>query len=285
MNYRHSYHAGNFADVFKHALLALMLDYLKRKEGGFRYIDTHAGPGLIDLAGDEASRTGEWRDGIARLAQADLDARLQDLLAPYFAGLGGKPNSEKPFIYAGSPCLAQNLLRPQDRLTLCELHPEDARRLERNIGRDNRVRLLQENGYRALKGLLPPPERRGLVLIDPPFESRDEFEAMEQALVTAWKKWPTGIYALWYPVKEIRPVAQFIERLAARNIPRILRLEIAVDLMRTDGPLAATGLVIVNPPYLLAEAARTLLPFLARVLARGPGGSFLVSEVTGERPA
>ena len=282
MNYRHAFHAGNFADVFKHALLARMLDYLKRKEGGFRYIDTHAGPGLYDLAGSEALRTGEWRDGIGRLAQADSPPEIRETLAPYMDALGPIPRDGGPFRYVGSPCLAQKILRKQDRLTLCELHPEDHRALERNIGRDNRVRLLADDGYKALKGLTPPTERRGLVLIDPPFESRDEFEAMEQAFAAAWRKWPTGVFALWYPVKEIRPVGQFIARLKAREIPRMLRLELSVDLIRTDGPLASTGLILVNPPFVLEAEARALLPFLAKTLARGPGASFVVETITGE---
>jgi 23S rRNA (adenine2030-N6)-methyltransferase len=282
MNYRHAYHAGNFADVFKHALLARMLDYLKRKESGFRYIDTHAGPGLYDLSGNEAMRTGEWRDGIGRLAQADLSKDVKDLLQPYLQALGTPPREGGPYVYAGSPCIAQKLLRKQDRMTLCELHPDDSRALERNIGRDNRVRLLHEDGYRALKGLAPPTERRGLVLIDPPFESRDEFAAMEAALAMAWRKWPTGMFALWYPVKEIRPVAQFIARLKEREIPRMLRLELTVELIRTDGPLASTGLILVNPPYVLEAEARALLPVFAKLFARGPGAGFAIEAITGE---
>ncbi|MDB5644182.1 MAG: rRNA ((2030)-N(6))-methyltransferase RlmJ [Hyphomicrobiales bacterium] len=282
MNYRHAYHAGNFADVFKHALLARMLDYLKRKESGFRYIDTHAGPGRYDLSGGEASRTGEWRDGIGRFAGADLPADVKALLQPYFQALGTPPRDGGPYIYSGSPSLAQKLLRKQDRLTLCELHPDDSRALERSIGRDNRVRLLNEDGYRALKGLTPPTERRGLVLIDPPFESRDEFETMEAALYAAWRKWPTGMFALWYPVKEIRPVAHFITRLKEREIPRMLRLELTVELIRTDGPLAATGLILVNPPFVLEAEARTLLPVFAKLMARGPGAGFAIEQMTGE---
>jgi 23S rRNA (adenine2030-N6)-methyltransferase len=282
MNYRHAYHAGNFADVFKHALLARMLDYLKRKEAGFRYIDTHAGPGLYDLSGSEATRTGEWRDGIDRIARADLPGEVRTLLQPYLQALGTPPREGGPYIYAGSPCIAQKMLRKQDRLTLCELHPDDSRALERNIGRDNRARLLHEDGYRALKGLTPPTERRGLVLIDPPFESRDEFAALEDALATAWRKWPTGMYALWYPVKEIRPVAQFISRLREREIPRMLRLELTVELIRTDGPLASTGLIVVNPPFVLEAEARMILPLFAKLLARGPGAGFVVEAITGE---
>ena len=278
MNYRHAYHAGNFADVFKHALLALMLDYLKRKETGFRYIDTHAGPGSYDLSGSEAARTGEWIEGIGRIAKENFTPQIAEILAPYLGALG--PNATR--YYMGSPALAQSLLRKQDRLTCCELHPDDFRALERNMGRDNRMRLLNEDGYRALRGLVPPTERRGLVLIDPPFEERNEFEVMEEALAKAWRKWPTGIFALWYPVKDLRAVSQFVARLKAREIPRILRLELMVEPIRTEGPLSATGLIVVNPPFTLEQQARQLLPVLAKVLARGPGATSWVEQVTGE---
>jgi len=278
MNYRHAFHAGNFADVFKHALLALIIDYLKRKEAGFRTIDTHAGPGLYDLSGDEALRTGEWIDGIGRVAKQAFAPEIAALLAPYLQALGPQATE----FYAGSPVLAQRLLRKQDRLTCCELHEEDFRMLERRMGRDNRLILLHDNGYRALKGLVPPTERRGLVLIDPPFEERNEFQAMEESLAMAWRKWPTGIYALWYPVKDVRAVGQFVARLKERAIPRILRLELAVEAVRSEGPLSATGLIVVNPPYALEEQARRLLPVLAKVLARGPGASASVEIVQGE---
>lgn len=278
MNYRHVFHAGNFADIFKHVLLALILDYLKRKEAGFRYIDTHAGIGLYDLASDEAARTGEWVDGIGRLVKEQFSPEISALLAPFLHAQGEHATRQ----YAGSPLLAQRLLRKQDRLTCCELHPDDARALERNMGRDNRLVLRHEDGYRALKGLVPPPERRGLVLIDPPFEDRHEFQAMEEALALAHRKWPTGIYALWYPVKDLRAVAQFIARLKAREVPRILRLELSVASVRSEGPLSATGLVVVNPPFTLEEQARRLLPVLARVLARDAGAGALVELVQGE---
>lgn len=278
MNYRHAFHAGNFADVFKHALLALIIDYLKRKETGFRYIETHAGPALYDLSGPEAARTGEWRDGIGRVAQEMFPPEIAALLAPYLQAQG----AEATHIYAGSPVLMQRLLRKQDRLTCCELHPDDFRALERNMGRDNRLTLREDNGYRALKGLVPPPERRGLVLIDPPFEERHEFQVMEEALAMAWRKWPNGIYALWYPVKDTRAVAQFAARLQARQIPRILRLELAIEALRVDGPLSATGLMVVNPPFLLEDQARRLLPALAKVMARGAGAQALVELIAGE---
>lgn len=282
MNYRHAYHAGNFADVFKHALLARVLAYLARKEGGYRYIDTHAGTGETDLGSEAAQRTGEWRDGIGRFADAALEPALQGLLAPYLDAVGPIAATGRAPRYPGSPRIAQVLMRRQDRATLCELHPDDARYLDRNMGADKRIRILHEDGYKALKGLAPPPERRGVVLIDPPFESRDEFADMEASLALAHRKWETGIFLLWYPIKELRAVARFVEALRARNIPRILRLELSVDVIRTEGPLSSTGLIVVNPPFVLAEEARIILPGLKRLLSRGPGASFHIEQVSGE---
>ncbi|MDB5595830.1 MAG: rRNA ((2030)-N(6))-methyltransferase RlmJ [Hyphomicrobiales bacterium] len=283
MNYRHAFHAGNFADVFKHVLLTRILVYLCRKDAPFRYIETHAGPGVTDLGAEAARRTGEWQDGIARVIGAPLAPELQELLGPYLS-VAGPGAASKPMLYPGSPRIAQSLLRRQDRATLCELHPDDVRALERTIAGDPAIKILHEDGYRALRGLVPPLERRGLVLIDPPFESRDEFTAMEESLVLAHRKWETGIFALWYPVKEIRPVAQFVGRLKARGIPRILRLELTVEAVRTDAPLSSTGLIIVNPPYTLVQEARVLLPGLLALLRRGPGAEFFIEQVTGEAP-
>ena len=262
MNYRHAYHAGNFADVFKHALLARMLLYLMRKEAALRFIDTHAGIGLYDLAGAEAGRTGEWRDGIARMAAL----RGHPLLKPWLDAVGAADSEGCPVLYPGSPALAQSLLRPQDRMSLCEMHPDDAQMLALNMGRDKRVRIVAGDGYSGLNALLPPPERRGLVLIDPPFEATDEFARMEAALSKALGKWPTGVYALWYPVKGPQARA-FGEKLAAAGIKRLLRLELDVG---AGTGLSACGLVVVNPPYALEAEAREILPLLAATLGRGP---------------
>ena len=282
MNYRHAFHAGNFADVFKHALITRILVYLRRKETPFRYIDTHAGTGVTDLRSEAANRTGEWQDGVARLAGATFSPEVAALLKPYLDAMGPLPESGRPVVYPGSPRIAQGLLRRQDRATLCELHPDDARALERNMGRDNRLRILHEDGYRALRGLVPPPERRGLVLIDPPFESRDEFAAMAESLILARRKWETGIFALWYPVKEMRAVSQFVGGLKAEGIPRILRFELCVEAIRTEGPLSATGLIVVNPPYVLEAEGRAILRELSPLLSRGPGAEVFVEQVSGE---
>ena len=275
MNYRHAFHAGNFADVFKHAILARILTYMVRKPAPLRYIDTHAGLGLYDLGGEEASRTGEWRDGIGRLDPATIAAPVQALLEPYLAAVGPGDETGKPVVYPGSPALAQHLLRTQDRLTLCELHPADAEALRTNMGRDKRVKTVLLDGYVGLNAFVPPPERRGLALIDPPFESRDEFEAMPGALAKAYRKWPTGSYMLWYPIKDRAAVTRFGEALAGSGMRRILQLHLFVGSgSDAEGPLGGCGLVLVNPPFTLEAEAALLLPVLADRLGRSGSGNW-----------
>lgn len=263
MNYRHAFHAGNFADVFKHALLTRILVYLTRKDAALRYLDTHAGVGRYDLAGDEASRTGEWREGIGRIIGADAPAPVADLLAPWLEAVGPCDAEGRPLSYPGSPALAQKLLRRQDRLTLCELHPQDHESLVANMGRDRRVKALRIDGYMALRAYVPPVERRGLVLVDPPFESVDEFDRLADATLAAWRKWPTGVYALWHPAKDADAVAGLHRRLKEAGVTRLLRLELRVARPALDGRLVSTGLAIINPPHVLAGEARVLLPWLA----------------------
>lgn len=282
MNYRHIFHAGNFADVFKHALLARVLTYLVQKAAPLRYIDTHAGLGLYDLAADEASRTEEWRDGIGRLDPKSAPPAVSELIAPYLAAIGPFDAETGPRLYPGSPIIAQHLLRPQDRLTLCELHPEDETILRRNMGRDKRVKTVHIDGYMGLNAFVPPPERRGLVLIDPPFEARDEFEHMLATLAKAHRKWTTGTYMLWYPVKDRAAIARFSDALAALAIPRILQLHLFVDWTAIDGSLSGCGLVVVNPPFTLEQEAGILLPFLAERLGRAGAGSWVARWLAGE---
>ena len=292
MNYRHAFHAGNFADVFKHALLARVLTYLIVKPAPLRFIDTHAGIGLYDLTGDEASRTGEWRDGIGRLDRAAPPAEIAALLAPYLDAVGPRGADGSWRTYPGSPGLAQWILRPDDRLSLCELHPADAKTLKSLLGRDKRVQVLPVDGYAGLKALLPPRERRGLVLIDPPFESPDEFETVLSATLRATRIWSTGTYMVWYPLKNGAAVARFAEGLVASGLKRVLQFHLTVagagvvpggadaglsvtrSAAGSAGPLAGAGLVIVNPPYTLKAEAELLLPWLARQLQRDDRASW-----------
>jgi 23S rRNA (adenine2030-N6)-methyltransferase len=267
MNYRHAFHAGNFADVVKHATLGRVIAHLKEKPAAFRVVDTHAGFGLYDLTGPEASRTGEWRAGIGRLRAATLDPAARDLLAPYLDAVAALNPDGRIARYPGSPALAQHWLRTQDRLVACELEPRAAAALAAEMRRDRRIKVVAIDGYTALNAYVPPKERRGLVLVDPPFEQPDEFERLVEALAGAHRKWPTGLYLLWYPLKDARETDRFARRLARLGIPRILRAELTTARARTAERLGGTGLVVVNPPWRLEGELTVLLPALAGVLA------------------
>jgi 23S rRNA (adenine2030-N6)-methyltransferase len=266
MNYRHAFHAGNFADVIKHAVLARILVHLGNKPQPFRVIDTHAGAGRYDLAGPDANRTGEWRSGIGRLVGATLAPAAAQLLAPYLdvvrrANRGGTPRS-----YPGSPLIALGLMRAQDRLIACELEPGAARALANNLRADKRAKALAIDGFIALNAFVPPQERRGVVLIDPPFEQKDEFAQLAKNLVDAHRKWATGIYAAWYPRKDPQAARALATRMRRSGIAKVLRVEL--DLGGDPARLAGAGLLIVNPPWRLEQELATLLPALADVLAQ-----------------
>ena len=280
MNYRHEFHAGNFADVLKHAVLARILLHLREKPTAFRVIDTHAGAGLYDLTGPEARRTGEWRFGIGRLRAVSLAHELACLLVPYLDAVAACNPSGPIERYPGSPLLALRLMRAQDRLTACELEPSAAAALKRALAGDPRAASVVIDGFGALKAYLPPKERRGLVLIDPPFEQPDEFSRLAHAIVNAWRKWATGVYLLWYPIKDRRAAAAFTRALTTSAMPKILRAELELDAGRTE--LGAAGLIIVNPPWRLDEELNVLLSSLARLLARGADGGCRVDWLRGE---
>lgn len=268
MNYRHIFHAGNFADVVKHALLALVVEYLTRKDKPFFVLDTHAGLGEYDLESEEARRTGEWRDGIARvLAQPDPPPAL----APYLDVVRALDPDGTFARYPGSPRIVRTLMREADRLVAVELHPDDARTLAGVFRGDRRVRVVHLDGYTALKANVPPKERRGLVLMDPPFEKPGEFATLAAALKAAHAKWPTGIYGIWYPVKGGGHVSAFHGELATAGLGDVLLAELTVmPVDEESNRLSGTGMVIVNPPWVMEDALRELLPWLARVLARDP---------------
>jgi 23S rRNA (adenine2030-N6)-methyltransferase len=267
MNYQHAFHAGNFADVHKHAVLARILDYLRGKPAAFRVIDTHAGAGRYDLAGEEASRSGEWRDGIARLLEAAPAKALQDLLAPYLGAVTVLNPGGGLRCYPGSPLLARALMRSQDRLIACELEPRSAAALKAALRGERRAKVIAIDGWTALGAMVPPAERRGLVLIDPPFEDAADFARLPAALANAHRKWPSGIYLLWYPIKDRDAPDALARRLARLGVPKILRSEIMLSGPRADAGLIGSGLVIVNPPFTLEAELRVLLPGLARIFA------------------
>jgi 23S rRNA (adenine2030-N6)-methyltransferase len=283
MNYRHAFHAGGFADVVKHAVLALLIARLKQKDTAFRVIDTHAGVGLYDLTGGEARRSGEWRDGIGRLWQRDLDPGLAALLSPWLDAVkAANAPGDTLRRYPGSPWIARHLLRRQDRLTAVELHPDDARALTALFAGDVQVRTIALDGWMALGAFLPPKERRGLVLVDPPYEEPDEFARLLDSFVSAHKRWPTGIYCLWYPVKDLAAVDRLRVRLAQSGIRRLVRAELTVRERGADGTFNGTGLVICNPPWQFTQALSRLLSGLVPILAAGDGAGHTVDEIAGE---
>ncbi|WP_142848849.1 23S rRNA (adenine(2030)-N(6))-methyltransferase RlmJ [Telmatospirillum sp. J64-1] len=255
MNYRHIYHAGNFADVFKHGVLALILEHLKRKDTPFRVYDTHAGIGRYDLSAVQANKTGEYRDGILRLMEGEPIPEL----APYLAAVAAENPQGGIGIYPGSPRVARHLLRPQDKLVLVELHPEDCGTLKRLFGRDAQTAVHHMDAYTALKALLPPPERRGLVLIDPPFEVRDEFDRILKGVAEALRRWKTGIYAIWYPIKGREPVDRFLDRLGALA-DKAFTAEMLIHGNDDPTRLNGCGIAVLNPPWQLDEVLQGVLP-------------------------
>ena len=273
--------------MLKHAVLARVLVYLARKESPFRFIDTHAGAGRYDLTGAEAKRSPEWRDGIGRILNARAPEPVAALLRPYFEAVGPRDSEGRPLSYPGSPAIAQVLMRPQDRLALCEANPHEREALIGALGRDRRLRIVGTDGYVALNAYLPPKERRGLVLIDPPFEAPDESRAVGQALERALRKWPTGTYLAWRPIREAQADSHFLNSVAGLGAPNILRLELDVGEgpigPHGQKPLASAGLLIVNPPHTLFEEARKLLPWLAQTLGRGDAGKPLCAWLTDPR--
>jgi 23S rRNA (adenine2030-N6)-methyltransferase len=280
MNYRHVFHAGNFADVFKHAVLARILAHLADKPQPFRVIDTHAGAGLYDLSGAQANRTGEWRDGIGRMIGASLADDLRALLAPYLEALATLNPGGKLRRYPGSPVLALAVMRPQDRLTACELEPHAAAALGRHLRSDRRAKAIAIDGWQALKAYVPPVERRGVVLIDPPFEDADEFDKLLPRLVEAHRKWATGTYMVWYPIKGSAS-SGFVRRLRQADLPKLLRAELHVAAPDAE-KLTGSGLIILNPPWRLRDELRILLPGLLAALQCETSGRSVI-EQTGDK--
>ena len=279
MNYRHAFHAGGFADVIKHIVLVRILIYLQDKQAPFRVIDTHAGAGIYDLAGDEARRGAEWLTGIARVMQARFSEKTSPLVKPYLDIVRAFNPKAELTAYPGSPLIARALLRPQDRLTACEVEPKARKRLIDALRRDTQARVVDLDGWLALPAFVPPNERRGLILIDPPFEAKDEFERLAEGFSEAFAKWPTGSYLLWYPVKSrrasdslARHVAEVVS--AGPSPGKCLRLEFSVAPQTAGTALVSAGLLIVNPPFTLQGELKAILPELEKPLGQGGAGRF-----------
>ena len=285
MNYRHGYHAGNFADLLKHTALCELLRLLTTKDKKLFVLDTHAGAGGYDLAADKARRTGEAEAGIGRLLAAGT-AGVPAAVARYLAAVQAYDRKFGPPAgtlrrYPGSPRLIRAALRPGDRFVACERHPEEALALKREFAGDRAVEVRQADGYHALKAALPPVERRGLILIDPPFEATDEFDMLLRALRQGLRRFATGCYAVWYPIKDETAAADFV---AALDGLKVLAMELRLGAEAPAGKLAACGLVVVNPPWRFEEAMREALPWIAGRLGPTVSATCFASAASASAP-
>lgn len=290
LNYRHLYHAGNYADVFKHVLLRSLVAGLQRKDKGFVYIDTHAGRGRYELAAaalraDGRSRPPEWPAGIGRLWDAaGLPAALAAYVAAVRAFNARHGGGAEPDWYPGSPWIVCPLLRPQDRAVFCELRPEEAEALAAEFRSERRVEVRPEDGYAALRALLPPLEKRALVLVDPPFESPTEFADIARALAEARRRLPGGTYVIWYPLTERARSDRFVADVAAApDAPPMLAAELQIAGEASQVRMKGCGLLVLNPPWRIDEEFRVLLPAMARHLQAETGGGWRLDWPVPER--
>ncbi|UCQ17993.1 23S rRNA (adenine(2030)-N(6))-methyltransferase RlmJ [Edwardsiella tarda] len=279
LSYRHSFHAGNHADVLKHTVQSLIIEALKEKEKPFLYLDTHAGAGRYLLSGEHAEKTGEYLEGIARLWQQD---DLPTELEPYMMAVRHFNRSGQLRYYPGSPLIARQLLREQDRLHLSELHPSDFPLLRAEFQKDERARVVRENGYQQLKSQLPPASRRGLILIDPPYELKSDYQDVVKGIQEGYKRFATGTYALWYPVVLRQNIKRLVHALEESGIRRILQIELAVRPDSDQRGMTASGMIVINPPWKLEGQMRSVLPWLHQALVPEGTGHTSVNWIVPE---
>lgn len=279
MNYRHGYHAGNFADVVKHVVLARVLTYMKQKPRPFRVIDTHAGAGRYDLSGAEAVKTGEWQDGIGRVFDAEFSVPVAELLAPYLDAVRADNLSGKLEIYPGSALIARRTMRFEDVLVANELNATEFERLKQEFRRTKNTVVLNIDAWHAVKSLLPPKERRAVILIDPPFEAKSEFADLAAGLREAMSRFREGVYVIWYPLKDTEAADRFVEDVAERPGLDFLDVRLSVCAPFPGLGLTATGVLVLNPPYLLRRELELVLPALRDCMAEGEGNAFQLRGV------
>jgi 23S rRNA (adenine2030-N6)-methyltransferase len=274
MNYRHGYHAGNFADAFKHILLTALIQSFLKKETAFCYLETHAGAGQYDLLSEIARKNKEFETGVSKiLAQQNPPAIIQQYL-DCVAKIN--PNNELNF-YPGSPFFARQFLRKHDRMVLSELHEQEYLALKKMYGHDKLVAVHHLDGYQNLKAFLPPKERRGLVLIDPPYEKHDEFAYLMTQIPQAVERWETGVFALWYPIKDRRTTDRFISSLKNKITKPTLTLELSIYPENTTTHLNGSGIFIINPPWQFDQQCKEILPWLWKVLSVNEQGRYFIS--------
>jgi 23S rRNA (adenine2030-N6)-methyltransferase len=288
VNYRHHFHAGNFADVMKHVLLARLIRSLQKKEKGFLYLDTHAGRGAYDLtvaaSGDSLARTPEWPDGVGRLwARMDLPEPVADYVS-LIREFDRERGNLDPAIrfYPGSPRLAARLLRMQDRLVLCEKHPAEWAALRAELALEPRATMQEVDGYVAIRALLPPPERRALILVDPPFEAQDEFAQFAAALEEGLRRFSSGVFAVWYPLTERARLDEFFAAVRSLRPPPTLAAELTIAGDTAPLKVKGCGLLVLNPPWQFDQEAEAALSFLGDALAQAPGAGGRVEWVVSE---
>ena len=279
LSYRHSFHAGNHADVLKHTVQSLIIESLKEKDKPFLYLDTHAGAGRYQLSGEHAERTGEYLEGIARIwAQESVPEELKTYLEAVSAL---NPRGDLRF-YPGSPLIAAHLLRDHDKLNISELHPSDFPLLRNEFSRDNRARVVREDGYQQLKSQLPPSSRRGFVLIDPPYELKSDYQAVVKGIQEGHRRFATGTYAVWYPVVLRQQIKRMVKDFQATGIRKILQIELVVRPDSDQRGMTASGMIVINPPWKLESQMKSVLPWLHKVLVPEGTGHTLVEWITPE---
>ncbi|KQN64116.1 23S rRNA (adenine(2030)-N(6))-methyltransferase RlmJ [Erwinia sp. E602] len=279
LSYRHSFHAGNHADVLKHTVQSLIISALNEKDKPYLYLDTHAGAGRYLLSGEHAERTGEYLEGIARIWQQD---DLPEEMKPYISAVKNYNPGGKLRYYPGSPLIARHLLREDDKLQLTELHPSDFPLLRNEFQKDDRARTDRADGYQQLKSKLPPPSRRGLILIDPPYEMKSDYQAVVQGIHEGYKRFGTGVFALWYPVVMRQQIKRMFKDLEATGIRRILQIELGVLPDSDRRGMTASGMVVINPPWKLEQQMNNVLPWLVKTLVPGGTGFGKVSWIVPE---
>ncbi len=283
LSYRHAFHAGNFADVLKHSVLTLVLEYMTRKDKGFYYIDSHSGAGMYQLADEYAQKTGEYKDGIAKLIEND---DLPEALQPYIdlvkiLNENSIDDNGEITLYPGSPGIARQFTRRQDSVHLFELHPTDIEHLKEYSQRWNKSHVKQSDGYQGVLGLVPPPNRRGVVLIDPPYELKEDYIKAVRTIVNAYKKFATGTYILWYPVVKRELVEQMQSAFTKSDVRNVLQVEYCQKADTQEYGMTGTGLFIVNPPWQLTKQLEEILPYLIEKLGNQES-NFILQQLIAE---
>lgn len=277
LSYRHSFHAGNFADIIKHVVLTETLQHFTKKDGGFEYIDTHSGAGLFNLNSADAQKLQEHNDGISKLKSVDFPE-----LSDYFDAIRAYNPSGQLQNYPGSPGIAKHFLRRQDRAWLFELHPKDHKTLQANMRDNRKIRVEQKDGLAGMAGLLPPTSRRGMVLIDPSYELKQEYDQVVEAMIQGHKKFSSGSYAIWYPVVDRGRINTMERKLKNSGIKNIQRFELGLSADSQEHGMTASGMFVVNPPWTLFEKMSALLPKLLANLSQDPDGFFKCDVISAE---